>query len=102
MKTLANVNVKTKQHSFSAEVLLWERGDPFPDLGPSVGVDTETELITDTCLAPKVVVLGVFDFRHKKCYIVYWQDVVEFVRQLCARDIQQHRQAIRLAGALAA
>lgn len=71
-------------------VVQWFAGDPFPTLGESVGVDTETKLITDTVLAPPLVVLGVYDDMSKTCYISYWgEDATAFMRELCARNIQQ-------------
>ena len=71
-------------------VVQWCAGDPFPELGPSVGVDTETELITETDLAPPLVVLGVYDDSSKTCYISYWgDDSRQFMRELCMRNIQQ-------------
>lgn len=71
-------------------VVQWRAGDPFPQLGPTVGVDTETELITDTILAPPLVVLGVYDDMAKTCYISYWgEDATAFMRELCARNVQQ-------------
>ena len=73
----------------NVEVVQWCRGDPFPDIGPSVGIDTETELITDTCLAPSLVVLGVFDPANNICYISQWEDAPEFMRQLNPLDVEQ-------------
>jgi len=90
MKTLAVVPVYVKRIcSGDVTVQLWEQGDPFPMLGPSVGVDTETERFTETRLDPPVVVLGVFDAASMTCYVVYWQDIPEFMNQLCIRDVQQ-------------
>ena len=70
-------------------VIQWTKTDPFPTLGSSVGIDTETELITDSNLSPDVVVLGCFDKVSMTCYVVYWQDIPAFMEQLCVRDIQQ-------------
>ena len=89
MKTLCRVHPRFRHYAHDVEVVEWSHGDPFPDLGPSVGIDTETELITDTVLAPPVVVLGCFDPAHDVCYIVYWQDIPEFMRELCVRDVEQ-------------
>lgn len=70
-------------------IRVWEHGDPFPDLGESVGVDTETEKFTETKHDPPVVVTGVFDPKHSVCWIVYWYDTTEFMTELNRRDIQQ-------------
>ena len=32
---------------YTIKVSVWARGDPFPAIGHAVGIDTETELITD-------------------------------------------------------
>ena len=76
---------------FNGEVSIveWTRGDPFPALGSAVGVDTETELITETNSAPPLVVLGVFDPDSATCYISYWEDAAIFIRELSKREIQQ-------------
>ena len=89
MNLLCKVNADMVHCHGEVSVVEWTASDPFPELGPSVGVDTETELITDTVLAPPVVVLGVFDAQHMTCYIIHWQDVTVFMRELNSRDIQQ-------------
>lgn len=89
MRELCSVDVSMRHYRGPVKVVQWSHGDRFPELGTSVGVDTETELITDTCLAPKVVVLGVFDPSSGTCYVVYWRDIPEFMRELCAREIEQ-------------
>ena len=89
MQKLCTVPCGMKHFTGDVSVVLWERGDPFPALGPSVGVDTETERFTDVIRDPPVVVLGVFDAASSTCYVVYWQHVAEFMRELCARDIEQ-------------
>ena len=70
-------------------IVQWTKADPFPALGPCVGVDTETELITETNSAPPLVVLGVFDPKSKICYISYWEDAGVFIQELSKREIQQ-------------
>lgn len=89
MKDLGKTAVSTS--AFVGDVLLklWEAGDPFPTLGPSVGIDTETELITATLKDPPVVVMGVFDAPSSTCWVVMWQHVAAFMKQLCVRDIEQ-------------
>jgi len=71
------------------EIKEWKAGDPFPELGPSVGIDTETELITDTELFPPVVVLGCFDPNSSTCWIVHYPSIALFTRELCSRHIEQ-------------
>lgn len=89
MKDLGKVSVSMRHFVGDVQVWEWETGDPFPNLGPCVGVDTETELITDTVKDPPVVVTGVFDPEHSACYIVYWQHTASFMQELNKRDIQQ-------------
>lgn len=89
MKELCTIDVSMMHYSKPCRVVVWEHGDPFPELGPTVGVDTETELITDTMLDPPVVVLGVFDPWHQTNWVVYWEDIPEFMNELCIRDVQQ-------------
>ena len=101
MRTLATTEVciEDLKHSSRASpryfirgevrIVEWHKEDSFPDLGPSVGVDTETELITETNSAPPLVVLGVFDARSRTCYISYWEDAAVFIRELSKREIQQ-------------
>lgn len=73
----------------TVRVVGWRRGDAFPRLGKSVGVDTETELITKTMLAPPLVALGVFDPESMTCYIAEWMDAPAFMHELSLRDIEQ-------------
>ena len=89
MKDLGKVSVSMRHFVGDVQVWEWETGDPFPSLGSCVGVDTETELITDTVKDPPVVVTGVFDPEHSACYIVYWQHTAAFMQELNKRDIQQ-------------
>lgn len=90
MQTLAIIHPEIKDvFDGPVTVKLWERTDPFPTLGPVVGVDTETELITDTNLAPPMVVMGVFDPANKVCYISYWEDAAVFINQLSKREVYQ-------------
>ena len=89
MQDLGTIDVSMKHCVGQVHVKVWEHGDPFPELGPSVGVDTETELITETMLDPPVVVLGVYDNASHTCWIVYWYDVTEFMRNLNCRDVEQ-------------
>lgn len=89
MQELATIDVSMKHYKGQCRIIVWERGDPFPDLGPSVGVDTETELITDTKKDPPVVVTGVFDAFNDTCWVIYWYDTAEFMRQLNRRNVQQ-------------
>ena len=71
-------------------IVEWHKEDPFPKLGEGVGVDTETELITETNSAPPLVVLGVFDRQSMTCYISYWEDAAVFIRELSKREIRQY------------
>lgn len=89
MKELARIATSYKHFSDPVTVRLWEHGDAFPSLGKSVGIDTETELITDCNKAPDVVILGCFDPSTKTCWQVMWQDIPEFVSELCSRSIEQ-------------
>ena len=90
MKLLTTVMHPTPGCTDFINVYQWSASDPFPELGPSVGVDAETELITSTQLAPPLVVLGVYDDASKTCYISYWgEDARTFMRELCVRDVQQ-------------
>ena len=89
MRTLCTVRATMNYVDTDVSVVEWKACDRFPFLGRSVGVDTETELITDTVLFPPLVVMGVFDPAHQTCYIVYHEDVPVFLRELCRRDVQQ-------------
>lgn len=89
MRLLRKVSVSMKHCVGDVAVVEWSATDPFPALGPVVGIDTETEPITETVLDPPVVVLGCFDPSSMTCYVVYWYDIVAFMRQLNIRDIQQ-------------
>jgi len=90
MKQLTSTEVHIKDvYDGQVSVVQWTRGDPFPQLGSAVGVDTETELITETNSAPPLVVLGVFDPESSTCYISYWEDAADFINQLSKREIQQ-------------
>jgi len=89
MKLLRKVKVSMKHCVGDVSVVEWCSSDPFPSLGPVVGMDTETEPITETVLDPPVVVLGCFDPSSMTCYVVYWMDIPAFMRQLNRMDIQQ-------------
>ena len=90
MELLATTEVHIKDvFDGPVEVKLWTKADLFPVMGRCVGVDTETELITDTNLAPPLVVLGVFDPQSATCWISYWEDAAVFINQLSKRDIIQ-------------
>ena len=83
MDTIATTEVHIKNLiNGSVIVVQWTAADPFPELGGSVGVDTETELITETNSAPPLVVLGVFDPQSMICYISYWEDAAVFINRL--------------------
>ena len=91
MQELAKIDVHIKDIlEGSVSVVQWTRADPFPRLGPHVGVDTETELITETDLAPPLVVLGVFDPQSATCYISYWEDAAVFINQLSKLEVRQY------------
>lgn len=89
MKRQMEVDARYKGLSGKASVCIWNKGDPFPDMGASCGIDTETELITDECPVPKLVVLGVFNPKDSTTYITYHEDAIEFFRWLCSTDTQQ-------------
>lgn len=89
MKILCSVHPRMEHVEQDVRVVQWERGDPVPVFGAPVGVDTETELITDTCLDPPLVVLGVYDPSVRTCYIVYWEDIGDFFRGLCGQATEQ-------------
>ena len=90
MQQLATVDVHIKDiFNGSVRVAQWTRADPFPQMGPCVGVDTETELITETNSAPPLVVLGVFDPQSATCYISYWEDAAVFINWLSKQEIRQ-------------
>ena len=91
MQVLATVDVHIKNLiNGPVAVRQWTAADPFPELGRSVGVDTETELITETNSAPPLVVLGVFDPQSMTCYISYWEDAAVFINRLSKCEIEQH------------
>lgn len=69
-------------------IVLWKRGDPFPFFGKEVAIDTETELITDCEYTPPLVVTGVYNRKDNTCYIVSWEDSIEFVKEIARRDIK--------------
>ena len=64
----------------------WKRGDPLPEFGTELGIDTETELITDTRPVPPLVVLGVYNPTDNTCYIVPWNDAQVFMHEILIRD----------------
>ena len=70
----------------TVKVSVWARGDPFPAIGHAVGIDTETELITDAELTPPLVVLGVFNPADMTCYQIAWTDAQYFMQELLKRD----------------
>lgn len=91
MKHLARIDVNIKNvYNGPVDIVEWTTADPFPRLGNEVGVDTETELITETNLAPPLVVLGVFDPQSATCYISYWEDAKVFINQLSKLEVRQY------------
>lgn len=89
MRRIATASPELERARGHVPVMLVEEGDQFPNLGSCVGVDTETEQITDTVLAPPLSVLGVYDADHRVCYIVQWPQARWFMRELCSREVQQ-------------
>lgn len=71
------------------KVTQWITGDDFPCLGTSVGIDTETELITDTVKDPNVVVLGCFVPNINTVYIVMWNDIPAFMNHIKLSGAEQ-------------
>ena len=74
------------------KVSVWARGDPFPAIGHAVGIDTETELITDAELTPPLVVLGVFNPADMTCYQIAWTTVCH----MCFTCLSAHRSPWRV------
>ena len=72
------------------KVAWWDSSMPFPALGKEVGIDTETELITDAVRDPPVVVLGCFDPQSMTCWQVMWQHIPAFMRELAQRSVVQY------------
>jgi hypothetical protein len=90
MQELARIDVHIRGiFNGPVNVVQWTKDDPFPTFGPCVGVDTETELITETNSAPPLVVLGVFDPSKAICYISYWEDAAIFINQLSKHEVIQ-------------
>lgn len=89
MVDYGNIHFNCQKYERDVRVFEWQHGDPMPEFGPSVGVDTETELITGSVLFPRLVVLGVYDPAHGVCYIVKWDAAAEFMAWLCQCDVQQ-------------
>ena len=67
-------------------IVKWKRGDPFPQLGEYLGIDTETELITDTCQVPPLVVTGVYNPLDNTCYIIDYESTPAFMEEVLKRD----------------
>lgn len=65
----------------------WKRGDPVPEFGKEVGVDTETELITDAEKTPPLVVLGVYNPEDETCYIADWLSAQALMHEILIRDV---------------
>lgn len=55
-------------------------------LGEYLGIDTETELITDTCQVPKLVVTGVYNPLDNICYIIDHENTPAFMEEVLKRD----------------
>ena len=86
---LRNDQIKKKYWSGEVEVRLWEAGDPFPTLGSSVGIDTETELITDEVKDPPLVVYGCFDPASSICWIAYWNEALPLMQYVSTTSTRQ-------------
>lgn len=86
---LQNLDIKKRWWSGEVEVRLWETGDPFPTLGSSVGIDTETELITDTVKDPPLVVYGCFDPASSICWIAYWNEALPLMQYVSTTNTRQ-------------
>lgn len=71
----------------SIDIILWNKGDPFPEIGDAVGIDTETELITDSELTPPLVITGVYIPETSKCYMIDWINTPYFMEELLKRDV---------------
>lgn len=87
---LQNLDIKKRWWSGEVEVRLWETGDPFPTLGSSVGIDTETELITDTVKDPPLVVYGCFDPASSICWIAYWNEALPLMQYVSTTSTRQY------------
>lgn len=66
----------------------WKEGDPLPAFSKELGVDTETELITDVDLTPPLVVMGVYNEADNTTYIVSYKDALTFLKHILERDIR--------------
>lgn len=66
----------------------WEEGDPLPTFSKELGIDTETELITDVELTPPLVVMGVYNETDNTTYIVSYKDALTFLKHILERDIR--------------
>lgn len=87
---LRNEELKKRYWSGEVEVRLWETGDPFPVLGKEVGIDTETELITDSVKDPPMVVYGCFDPESSICWIAYWNEALPFMQYVSTTSARQY------------
>lgn len=73
----------------TARSLEWVEGDPVPEFGSHVGVDTETELITDECPIPGLVCLGIWNRADATVYIADWKNAPALFEQLMLRNVEQ-------------
>lgn len=89
MQLLGKTTVKLPCYNGEVSVRLWEKGDPFPTLSKSVGIDTETELITDEVKDPPIVVYGLFDPDSATCWIAYWDEFLELAQYVSRSETRQ-------------
>ena len=85
------VNPKDTPYQFKKiqfDIVKWKEGDPFPVLGDWVGIDTETELITDTCQVPPLVVTGVYNPFDNICYLIDHKNTQAFMQELLKRSVK--------------
>lgn len=89
MKVLGSTRCTLPFYNKDVTVCLWEKGDPYPTLGKSVGIDTETELITAEVQDPPMVVYGLFDPDSATCWISYWDQFMDLNRYVNRSETQQ-------------
>lgn len=68
-------------------IKFWKTGDPVPVFGEEVGIDTETDLITDTNLTPPLVVMGVYNPLDNTCYVADYASALDFIKEIAVRNI---------------
>lgn len=83
---MLSVPLKCKYFDGTIPIKLWTKGDPVPAFSGYVGLDTETELITDSNFTPPLVVMGVYNPEDGICYITDWKDAHALLLEVLKRD----------------